>query len=177
MKLLPEVIDYNKRCYCSGMGCIEKNILGSLPEVYWSLLQGEQERTEDSCILMVLKYCWKNHSSYKIIYGICKCHINDDPHPKVTEEIPKSQDRSPQYMPTSKGVPSCCDFLFFFFFYKTIGQNLIIKMVFCRAAVICSQIAVKSTNLLYIFITVMKSNSWDDKGAAQQQVREEIQYT
>lgn len=75
--------------------------------------------------------------------------------------LKKSQDHSPDYMPTSKGGVSCCDFLtsLFYFFFKAIGQNLIIKMVFCKAAVICSQIAVKSTNLLYIFITVMKSNS------------------
>lgn len=51
MKLLPEVIDYNKRCYCSGMVYIEKNILGSLSEVYWGLLQAVQKSTEDSCIL------------------------------------------------------------------------------------------------------------------------------
>lgn len=51
MKLLPAVIDYNKICYCSGMGYIEKNILGSLSEVYWGLLQAVQKSTEDSCIL------------------------------------------------------------------------------------------------------------------------------
>lgn len=43
----------------SGMGCIEKNMLGFLAKVYWDLLQRALKSTEDDCILMDIRVLLK----------------------------------------------------------------------------------------------------------------------
>lgn len=39
----------------SGMGCIEKNVLGFLSKVYWDLLQRALKSAVDGCILMDIR--------------------------------------------------------------------------------------------------------------------------